>query len=48
MPSRLMVEIQAIGRGTTHDLNGLNGNPWSFFAGSKNIDDLSWCGGEMG
>jgi hypothetical protein len=33
-PSRLMVEIQPIGRGTTQDLNGLNGRPWSFLEGS--------------
>jgi hypothetical protein len=34
MPSRLIVEIQPIGRGTTIDLNGLNGRPWLSFSGS--------------
>ncbi len=32
MPSWLTVETQPIGRGTTQDLNGLNGSPWLFLA----------------
>ena len=34
MPSCPLVEIQPIGRGTTHDLNGSNGNVWSVLPGS--------------
>jgi hypothetical protein len=32
IPSWLTDEIHPIGRGMTHDLKGLNGRPWSFFA----------------